>query len=509
MIDPGMYRVRPGDLYKKCKLSGLKFQTTDELEPLQGVIGQERAAIALSTGLDIENDGYNIYLSGYMGTGKTTMALDLIRQKASQKPVPPDWCYVYNFQNPDNPTLIKFNPGEGKVFQKAIASTFEHTIKSITKAFEGEEFEDQKNLILNSFVEDTNNRYLKLEEEARQMGFTVSRGQNGITSIPVKNGEPLKQDDYVSMDETEKTELMAKNRIVQEKLTEAYRRYKEREKDTREKVKELEKETAREITARYFTALFSKYRTYEKVINYVEAMQQDILNNIEIFTENEEPSVLGVFRARDKRAFMRRYEVNLLVDNSELDHAPVITEANPTFAKLFGQIEYEGEFGVLATDFSKIKAGAIQHANGGYLILQMYDVIKNYYIWNALKRVLKTKQMVVESISKNLGFSNTETMEPESMPLSLKVILIGEPLYYYVLYNQDEEFQKLFKIKADFDVEMERTPKHVKDIARFIASVCRSKKLGKGGISFCYYRSMIKFRIINQQIDLITSHKGP
>ena len=477
MINPGKYRVKSGNLAKKCNLSGLKFQTTAELKPLQGVIGQERAVSAVTLGLDIENTGYNIYLSGYSGTGKTSMALELVQQKAGQKPIPPDWCYVYNFQSHNNPRLLPFKAGEGKVFQKDVAATIDQTIKAIVKAFESEEFEGQKNDLLNTFVENTNNRFLKLEEEARKMGFSVARNQNGITSVPVKEGEPLSQEDYVNMSEEEKTELKAKNRLVQEKLTEAFRQYKEMEKETREKVRNLEKETASAVTTSYFAPLFKKYQKSENVMSYLEAMQQDMLEHTDMFTESEEQAVLAVFRSRDKKAFLRRYQVNLIVDNSNLKHAPVIVESNPTFANLFGQIEYEGEFGILATDFSKIKPGSIQRASGGYLILQMYDVAKNYYVWDTLKRVLKTKQIVVESISKNLGLSNTETMEPEPMPLSLKVILIGEPIYYYLLYQRDEEFRKLFKIKADFDIEMDRNPRHIKDYARLIASVCTNHNL--------------------------------
>lgn len=477
MVNPGKYRVKASELARKCNLSSLKFTTTAELKPLQGIIGQDRAARALALGLDIDKKGYNIYLSGYLGTGKTTLAMELVEQKARQKPVPPDWCYVYNFQNPSSPHLLKFDPGQGKEFQSDMSSTIEHTVTDVIKAFESEEFEDKKNQLLNAFVEDTNSRYLKLEEEARQLGFTISRNQGGITSVPVKEGEPLSQEDFVGMSEEERTELMVKNRIIQEKLTEAYRQYKEMEKEIKAKVKELEKEAARAVTAQYFTALFDKYRCLENVITYLEDMQQDILNHTDLFTETEESPMLAVFRARDKKAFLRRYQVNLLVDNSVLSQAPVVLESNPTFANLFGQIEYEGEFGVLATDFSKIKAGAVHRANGGYLLLHMHDVAKNFYIWDTLKRVLKNQEIVVESISKNLGFSNTETMEPESMPLSLKVILIGEPYYYHLLYNHDEEFQKLFKVKADFDVEMERTPKNIKDYARFIAQVCTSQNL--------------------------------
>jgi predicted ATP-dependent protease len=206
-------------------------------------------------------------------------------------------------------------------------------------------------------------------------------------------------------------------------------------------------------------------------------MQEDVLRNLDMFTANEEPSPLAFLRQMDKKALTRRYQVNQIVDNSGLKYAPVIFETNPTYANLFGHIEFESEFGILATDFSKIKPGSIHRANGGYLVLHVYDIIRNFYVWDKLKRVIKNKEIIVESINKNLGFGSSENLQPEPIPVNIKVILIGEPFYYYLLYTHDEEFQKLFKIKADFDVEMERSLKHTRDYARLISSVCESEKL--------------------------------
>jgi lon-related putative ATP-dependent protease len=212
-------------------------------------------------------------------------------------------------------------------------------------------------------------------------------------------------------------------------------------------------------------------------VAYLHDLHQDVLSNLDMLKSIEDDSPANLLRRLDRRALLRKYQVNLIVDNSGLEHAPVIYETNPTFANLFGQIEFESEFGVLTTDFSRIRAGSIHRANGGYLVLNVFDIIKNFYVWDKLKRVLKNNEIVVESVSKTFGLGNAETLQPEPIPVHLKLILIGDPFVYYQLFAYDEEFQKLFKIRADFDVEMERTPQHTRDYARFISSVCNGKKL--------------------------------
>lgn len=471
------YKVKLKDLRKNCNPAMFKFQSTAELKPLNGIIGQERAFRSLDFGLDIEKPGYNIYLAGAFGTGKNALAREVLEKKAREKPVPPDWAYCYNFKQPDSPRALVLSPGMGAEFKKDLASHMDKIIKQIVKAFDSEEFEAKKNILLGAFVEETNNMYLQLDEEARSHGFTISRSQNSINTVPLKDGEALSQDEFTAMTETERVELMHRSAIVQEKLNEAFRQYKEMEKSFKLKVKDLENETARAAASPHFASLFTKYRLCKEIIEHLEDVQQDLLENYELFVVPDENPTVNLFRRLDRRALIRRYQVNLVVDNSKLNCAPVIFENNPTYSNLFGQIEYEGEFGVLATDFSKIKPGTIHKANGGYLVLNIYDIIKNYYVWDALKRVLRNQEIVVENISRMLGITNTETLQPQAIPANLKVILTGEPRYYYLLYEWDEEFQKLFKIRADFDVEVKKNKKYLQQYAQLIASVCERENL--------------------------------
>jgi len=476
-LDNKKYRLKAKDLRKECKTNIFKFNSTAEITPLRGIIGQERAVRSLDFGLNIDNPGYNIYLAGAFGTGKTTLAREMVEKKATREPIPSDWCYVYNFKKPDCPKVLELPAGKGKELKKDLELQVENSIAHISQAFEGEDFEFKKNQILTTFVEETNRMYIKADEEARTYGFTISRNQNGISSVPLKNGEPLSQEEYLNMSEEERAELMKRSSQVQEKLNDAFRQYRELEKDVKGQIKNLEQETARNVISPYFSKLVKKYLHFEETISYLEDMQEDLLDNLEIFSKPEDPASFNLFRHVSRRTSERRYQVNLVVDNSGLKHAPVVFETNPTYSNLFGQIEYEGEFGILATDFTKIKAGSIHQANGGYLLLHVYDIVKNFYVWDSLKRVLKNQAINIESISRVIGISNTETLQPEPIPASIKVILIGEPIYYYLLYAYDEEFQKLFKIRADFDVEMERSRKHVSDYARLISSVCESEKL--------------------------------
>lgn len=471
------YKLKSQDLHKVCSPSIFRFKSTADLKPLKGIIGQERAFKALSFGLDISNPGYNIFLSGVAGTGKSTLAKETILKKAKKEPAPSDWCYVHNFKQPDVPRVIELPAGMGTTFKKELAKVVDKAIDQIVRTLESEEFEYKKNQILTEFVEKTNRMYLMLEEEARSLGFTITRNEAGVSSLPIRDGEVLSQDDYMGMSEEERDSLMKNSSLVQEKLNEAFRQYRELEKNIKEKIRVLETETASDVVNASFAGFIEKYQDYPKVLNHVQDLKENLVENIHAFVKPEEHSAFYLFRISEKKALKRRYQVNLIVDNSSQKHAPVVIETNPTFSNLFGQIEYEGEFGVLATDFSKIKAGAFHKANGGYLILNVTDVVNNFYIWDTLKRVLKNQEICIENISRVIGISNTETLQPEPIPCNIKVILIGEPIYYYLLYAYDDDFQKLFKIRADFDVEMPRTRKTVYDYARFISSVCHLENL--------------------------------
>ncbi len=471
-------KLKAKDLSKRCSPSFFKFTSTADIDPLQGIVGQDRAVRSLGFALDIENEGYNVYLAGTFGTGKTTLAHVMLEEKAKTEKVPFDWCYVYNFRNYECPQALSFPAGQGKEFKKDIDDIMDVFLKDIDKVFESEEYEFKKTAILNRFMEATNQVYVHLEEEARAIGFTVSRTQNGVNSIPLKeDGTQFTQDEFTALPDEERSELMKKSAIVQEKINDSFRAYKEVEKNFKAELKELEQATAREMAEPNFSALYEKYTALPEAVAYLRDMYQDIIDNLEMFKTQEEDNPLKFLRRLDKKALVRRYQVNQIIDNSTLGHAPVIFETNPSYANLFGQIEFETEFGVLTTDFTRIKAGSIHKANGGYLVINVYDIIRNYYVWDKLKRIIKNKEIVVESINKTFGLGSSETLQPQAIPVDIKIILIGEPLYYYLFYNYDEEFQKMFKIRADFDTDMKRTPRHTRDYARFISSVCTSKNL--------------------------------
>jgi lon-related putative ATP-dependent protease len=477
-LNINQYRLKVRQLRKNCSPSLFSFNSTADLKPLRGIIGQGRAVRALSLGLEVPNQGYNIYLAGPFGTGKSSLAKEMLEEQAATKAIPHDWCYVHNFKEADTPVAIQLPPGQGQEFKKDITSGVEALIKNIVKALEGEDFETQKNIILNKFLEETNQMYLDLDEEARRHGFSISRTQSGINTTPIKeDGEALTQEEYTVMTEAQRVEIMRTGALIQERINEAIRKYKEAEKGIREKIKKLEEETAQTVTLPLFDQLFEKYQDNETIIAYLKDMQKDLIENTESFVKTEESVPLMFFRHMDRRSSLRKYQVNLLVDNSALAHAPVIVETNPTYANLFGQIEYEGEFGILATDFSKIKPGAIHKANGGYLILHVNDLLKNYFVWDSLKKVLKNREIKVENIGRVMGFTNTETLQPQPIPMDIKLVLIGDSWYYHALYAFDDEFRKLFKIRADFDVEMDKTRGNMKQYAQLIAGVCQRENL--------------------------------
>lgn len=477
-MDINQFRLNVDQLQKNCSPELFNFNSTADLQPLRGIIGQSRAVRALTLGLEVSNQGYNIYLAGPFGTGKSSLAREMLEEQAATRAIPNDWCYVNNFREADTPNAIQLTPGQGQEFKRDITSSVEDLIKSIIKALEGEGFETQKNAILNKFLEETNQMYLKLDEEARTYGFTISRSQSGISTTPIKeDGEAITQEEYMAMSEADRVEIMRTGSLIQERINEAVRKYKEAEKGIREKVKKLEVETVQTVTNPVFSHLLDKYRENEAIVAYLQDMQEDIIDNSESFTKTEESPPLMFFRHMDRRASLRKYQVNLLVDNSTLKHAPVVVETNPTYANLFGQIEYEGEFGILATDFSKIKPGAIHKANGGYLVLHVNDLLKNFYVWDSLKKVLKNCEIKVENIGRVMGFTNTETLQPQPIPIDMKVVLIGSSWYYHALYAFDDEFRKLFKVRADFDVEMDKTKNNMKQYAELIAGVCQRENL--------------------------------
>ncbi|HHW66410.1 MAG TPA: AAA family ATPase [Epulopiscium sp.] len=470
------------DLKKFIDPSDFDFRTTDELEPMEGIIGQERAVKAMEFGLNIKMRGYNIYMSGPTGSGKTTYATSCVREIAKNEPVPYDWCYVYNFAKPSNPLALRFPPGLGKEFRDDMDELIEFLLEEIPKAFNSEEYEKEKAEIIKRYQTNKDEIVKKMKERAKELGFGVKVTSAGIYFVPLINGEAIDENEYENLNEEIKERFTKVTEEFQDEVSDILKSLRDLEKKAKQEIEDLEYKIGLFAVGHHISALKEKYKEFDRVNKYLEAVQEDILENIEEFLENESEeedqlaSILPYVIRRNTEDVTIKYKVNLFIDNTETKGAPVIIDFNPTYNKLIGQIEYDNEFGNLTTDFTKIKPGLFHQANGGYLILQAMDVLTNTQSWEAIKRVLKTKEVSIESLRELIGLTAVSSLKPEPIPVDVKVIMVGSSYIYNLLYEYDEDFKKLFKIRADFDSEMPNSSQNIKMLARFIRSFCEREK---------------------------------
>lgn len=469
------------ELKTTCNPDIFKFKTTKDLEPLRDIIGQGRAQKALEFGLKIDSKGYNLFLSGSTGTGKTSFAHDYIKKLAKKGQVPSDWCYVYNFKNPIQPLALELPAGIGIKFQKDMDEFVKVIQVEIPKAFDNEDYEREKARIEKHFEDKRNNLLEQLEVDAQKQGFTVKSTQNGIYFLPVIDGKTINEEEYNELDETIKNEIIEKSDAIQLETLDIIRKLKNIEKQSEDKVKKWNSKIALYAVGVHITDLKDKYEEYSKITKYLSLIKQDILDNLEDFIEDDETPdqqlLLSPFMMKkDTIHPTLKYKINLLIDNSKTKGAPVVLDFNPTYYNLLGKVEYENEFGTMTTDFSLIKPGLLHTANGGYLILQAKDLLSNPQSWEALKRVLRTKEINIENLKEQLSLVAVSTIKPEPIPIDIKVILVGTADVYQLLYEYDDDFKKLFKIKVDFDEEIPKTDSNIKKLASFIASVCEKDK---------------------------------
>lgn len=467
-------------LKKKCDPNIFPFATTAEVEPLEGLIGQERAVRALDFGLRIKKPGYHIFITGMTGTGRNSYAQALVDKVAAGENTPGDWCYLYNFEKPDQPQAIKLPAGIGLSFQDDMKKLLEQVMDNIPSYLASEEHGKYKAMLLQGLQEKQNQILTSLNETAKSLGFALKNTDKGLVTIPLNTeGKPMEEEEFNNLELETTNSIEEKSKELNLLVLDAFKKIKELEKETQEDVEEKENQLISEGIAQLFSDAKEKYSTHPGIGDFLDDVQKDILKNARAFKEKNERLTLENFLLREERAkdLARRYQVNVLVDNGRTGGAPVVVESNPTYYNLTGKVEYESQLGVLTTDFMKIKAGDLHKANGGYLILKALDVLTNPFSWNALKRALKTGKICIENLADQMGMIATSSLKPESIPLDLKVILIGTYYEYSLLYHYDEDFRKLFKIKADFDVEMDRTKESAYDLARFVKFHCARENL--------------------------------
>ena len=464
------------NLKGSCNLEDFDFATTEELEPFQeGIIGQNRAVEAVDFGLNVEKEGYNIFMTGLPGTGKSTFARKATEDKSKDKEVPPDLCYVFNFENPEKPKAIELPPGTGSDLKEDMEELVEELKEEIPAAFEGEEYEEKKKQIMSDYQQKSNKIMEEFEEEIKEEGYMLKNTPQGPVPVPIdEEGNPMDQEEYQQLPDEKKQELREKNTDINQEMENIMRQIRKLKSKAQDELKNVEKKVGLSVVQPIIANLKENYNGCQEVIDYLNNVQEDIIENLNKFRDKDDDQKQNFpfpMPQNDDGSFFKRYKINLLVDNSETEGAPVIYETNPTYYNLFGKTEGKSQFGAITTDFTMIKSGAFHKANGGYLILQARDVLTNPLSWKTLKRTLINEEVVVENIGEQYRAVPIKTLKPEAIDIDLKVIMIGNPMVYQLLYNYDEEFKKLFKIKADFDVEMKRTRENVEKFASFISCI--------------------------------------
>ncbi len=461
----------------------LGFLTTKEISYSDTIIGQSRGAKALSFGLTIKSKGYNVYVSGLPGTGKTTFSEYFAKEIAKKENTPPDLCYIYNFKDPKTPKTLVLPAGTGKALKQDMEELIEKLQDELPKAFGAKDFENKKSDIVKIYQTKRDDIIKDMTEEAKEQNFDVKTTNSGIYFMPVINGEVISEEEYDSLPQTEKENISVQSDAIHKLAQQVMREIKEFEKQTRREVEDLEYSIGLFTVGRQISVLLEKYQDLQNVISFLLEVKEDILENLEDFLEvesEEEEQIQSILPWVSKKtadeSFVKYY-INLITDNSEQQGAPVIVDYNPTYSNLIGEIEFDNEYGNLTTDFMKIKSGLLHKANGGYLVLQAHDVFSNVHSWETIRRVLLTREIVIEPLREYTTGYAVSSIKPEPMSVDVKVILVGSSFYYEVLYEYDEEFQKLFKICADFDYEMDFNSENMIDLVRFIKKTIEKEQL--------------------------------
>lgn len=468
-------------LRRECDPNLFDFEHTGQLPPSRDLIGQQRAAEAIEFGLAIQLDGYNIYMAGESGEGKTRYALECAQRQAKRMPVPDDWCYVYNFEDATRPKAINLPAGMGREFKKDMEEFVRIIEQEIEKAFNGDEYEAERTRIIKRFRDRKDELVMKLSQEAQERGFRVKLANSGIYFMPLVDGEPISEEEFNQLDEDVKIELTKSSEALQAQTGEIIRKIREIESEAEEAIKKWEHQIALYAVGIHIDSMKEKYEAYPAVVGYLNEVRNDILDNIDTLVgddyDDDQQSLLlhMMIRRGSEENPYDRYKVNLLIDNSHLKGAPVIVDYNPTYYNLMGRCEYENEFGTMTTDYTMIKPGLFHQANGGFLILQVNDVLANPQSFEAIKRTLKTRQIVIENIKEQMGLVAVSALKPEPIPVNVKIILVGSSEIYHLLYHFDRDFKKFFKIKAEFDDQMDWNQDNVNKIARFISAFCNKE----------------------------------
>lgn len=469
-------KLSPADLRCACDPKMFKFKNTASLKPLDEVIGQKRAVQAISFGLDMQSPGYNIFVTGIEETGKSTIVRDIVGKHAAQLPPANDWCMVNNFKDEFCPKAIALPTGTALKFKKQMAKVIEDLKEELSKVFTGKTYQAKSSEVKKGYGDKQRRLFEQLEQSAKARGLSIQQTKMGFQTLPVIDDKPLTPEDFKKLSEDQRQEIEENMRALQAEIEQTVLEVNKIGLAMAEGVEKLKSEAAIFAVRNRLNLLRNEYESSADALAFLQEVQDDIVENVNDFIASQQPAAETAGMPQAAAPSFHRYEVNVLVDRSGAEGAPVITETNPTYHNVFGQIEKRAVMGTLMTDFTMVQAGSLLKANGGYVILDVESILRSTHVWEALKRALQNKCLSIEDIAASAGFGTT-SLRPEPIPLEVKVILIGSYNMFQLLQANDSKFNKIFKVRADFDYEVERTENTMHQFAQFIARTCNEQSL--------------------------------
>ena len=472
----------------RCDPEQYHFECTDELTPLQEFIGQDRAIRAIDFGLSMDKKGYNIFVTGLTGTGKATAIEHHIKRQVSRMKTEGiedqtrDWCYIHNFTDQDRPHAINLPRGKARLFCGALEQLLQDVKDAVAKAFSGDEYDRQRKEMNEEGQQRRSELLGELEEAVNEQGFTAQPSPAGLILIPVVEGKPISQQDYRALPEDQRKELEQKQRALMNMVNEKLERVKELDKEVSQEFKELDAKVANTAISGPFEGLTNEYTDSFEIRGYLDRVRDYTLRNISLFREQEvqQPAATQLLQlpgaARERDPFLP-FKVNVFVDNTNTDGPPIVIESHPTYPNLFGKIERRPVMGAYTTDHTMLKPGAIHEANGGYLVVDVRELVSNPNAWEGLKRIIKSNEARLEDPVEQLGFLAPQALRPEPIPIDVKVIVTGDSKVYQLLAQYDEDLWELFKVKADFDTQISRNEENLEAYASFVCSCCKQEGL--------------------------------
>jgi len=484
-VQPGK-PLQPEQLYQRCNPELFDFNTSAELEDEVETAGQERAVEAINFATEIELGGFNLFILGPHGTGRHSAVQRILRQKAAKKPAADDCCYVNNFDNPKRPRYLKMPAGQGNELRRDIEQLIEDAHRVIPISFESEDYRTRRQAVEEEFNEYQEKVFEEVQKSARERSISIIQTPTGLAFVPLRDDKAVSPKEYAQLPEEEQEQLKRDTEAVSKDLQQKMQSIPQEARRVREKIRDLDRDVSMFAVGGLIDQLIMKYKTLADVVAYLEGMQTDIVNNVEIFLkspESENTSLNALLGGHpqgmgaQKSAAMQRYAINVIIDHTDTDGAPVVFEDHPTFPYLIGRIEHVSEMGTLVTNFNLIRAGTLHRANGGYLVLDASKLLVQPFAWEGLKRALKSGEIRIKSLGEALSLVSTVSLEPQPIPLDVKIILLGDRMLYYLLQAYDPEFLDLFKVAADFEGQIDRDDENSVQFIRLLATLIKKENL--------------------------------